>query len=149
MSIILGKILWKTVGAAGVGLAGYDAYKRGEWQAKTNHKLASADLMTRVHMNSQTLENHSAVRSGIKNSFNRKFLDTSNITPVFRAIGGFCSGVVSSLADNVVPLALATGALTLKRGAKWCVLGLGLYAAKFLVTDIFGIGKPNYLPDQV
>ena len=147
-SINLGKILVKTVGAAALGCVGYDAYKKAKWQAKTRYKNTSADLMTRIHMTAQSTDELSATRSKIKNSINEWYM-TNGITPHFSAIGGFISGAVSSLVDNVVPFGLAAGTLMLNKGAKYCAFGLGLYAAKFLITDVLGIGKPDYLPETV
>lgn len=149
MNKFLSKCLIKGAGAITVGLIGYDAYKRACWKSKMDTKLMTADMMQRTHLTSQLLDMNSQVRADAKNGFHQWLLGT-NIPTFFSGITGFVKGALSSMADNVVPLAMATGALMFKGGmSKFCGIGLGLYAAHFFLTELCGIGKPDYLPDKV
>lgn len=149
MKSFLSKCLIKGAGAITVGLIGYDAYKRGCWKSKMDTKLLTADMVQHVHNTSQLLDMNSQVRSDAKNGFHQWFLGTK-IPTFITSIAGFVKGALTSMADNVVPLALATGALMFKGGmSKFCGIGLGLYAAHFFLTELCGIGKPDYLPDKV
>ncbi|MBO5947890.1 hypothetical protein J6Q66_03540 [bacterium] len=149
MGARLTKFISKSVGVVALGCVGYDAYKKGCWKGKMTQKLVDADILERVHYNSMLLDNHTTVGANVKNSFDMWTIDTKIPTKIAK-LRGFCSGFVSSLADNIVPFALATGALMFKKGlSKWCAIGLGLYAAKFFFTDMLGIGKPHYLTEKV
>jgi len=148
MRLNLGKLFVKAIGAGTVGLACYDGYKRAKWQGEMDCKNASANMMTHVLMSAQTLDSNSAVRSNAKNSFNKWFY-TSGVKGYFSGVTGFVKGFVSSLADNVVPLGLACGALMFNKAGKYCAWGLGAYAAKFLIMDMCGVGKPNCFPEKV
>ena len=139
-----GKILAKTVGAAALGLVGYDAYKRGQWQSKTDYKNTAANMMISVSEDAQLLDQNSATRGAAKNKFHRWFIN-SNIGPFYSHFTGFLKGIGSSILDNAIPFALATGAVCFKKCDKLCAIGLGLYAAKYFITEMLGFGKPHYI----
>ena len=118
MRINLGKILVKTVGVGTAGMVAYDAYKRAKWKGEMDQKNACANIMTNIHMNAQTLDMNSAVRANIKNGFDN-WSCKKGIKGYFSGAIGFCKGFISSLADNIVPLALATGTLMFKKADKY------------------------------
>lgn len=149
MGARLTNFISKSVGTVALGLVGYDAYKKGCWKGKMDQKLKDADILERVHYNSMLLDNHTTVGANVKNSFDMWAID-HKIPTLTARIKGFCSGVISSLSDNIVPFALATGALMFKKGlSKWCAIGLGLYATNFFLRDMCGAGKPYYLTEKV
>ena len=148
MSISAGKILAKTIGIAAMGMVGYDAYNYGKWQAKTNTKVTTADWLAHVNENSQTLDSNSVIGNKVKTGFNKWFVD-HRINASLAGMGGFFSGMVKSLEDNVIPFGLAAGALMFKKCDKLCAIGLALYAAKYFVTNMLGIGKPSHFPEKV
>ena len=148
MSITAGKILTKTIGAVALGMVGYDAYKHGVWQGKDSNRLKTADYLSHVNYNSQLMGGHSTVGSKVKDNFNRWMVD-HNVNAFIAGTTGFCKGIVNSLTDNVVPFALALGAVMFKNCDRLCALGLGIYAAKFFFTDMLGLGKANHTPEIV
>ena len=142
-----GKIIAKTLGTATLGLVCYDAVKRGCWKGKMDYTNGTANWMIRVNEDSQLLDNHSATRGGAKNKFDSWFIKTK-IGPSMAGLVGFIKGACSSVVDNVLPFALATGALCFKKCDKFCAIGLGLYAAKYFIHDMLGVGKPHYLTNS-
>ena len=52
------------------------------------------------------------------------------------------------MASDVVPAALATGALISKKFAKVFSIGLLLYGIKYLLFDVIDIGRPDHLKGE-
>ncbi len=143
------KILAKGVGVAGIGAALYDAHQYGKIQAKTCSKNHLANSACDAYMDSKTLSSTSTIDSKLQ----KARLDAEmkgglfgGIRSGFAQAKGYVKGAFTSLAENIVPLALSAATLVTK-GKVSNILGAAtaIYGGVRAATTAFGIGKTNYL----
>ena len=143
---ILSTVLCKTAGIAGASAVIYDAYSVGKANSKRTSDYVNADYFERIHTTKRSLTNESPVSNAIQS----KVTDlryNNPIVPVFGKAKGFISGALTSLGNNLLPVSLATLAITSKgvfaKIGAWGVVGCGIYTA---LKEGFGVGKnsPKY-----
>lgn len=138
---MMANIVCKTVGIAGLSAVAYDALKVGQHHSKWGAEQMSADTFEHIYDAQRTTSNESYVT----NAMQAKVADlrmNNPIVPIVGKVKGFCSGVLHSLGENIIPvtcasLAIATKGFFAKAGA-W---GLGIYGAFKVLHDGFGVGK--------
>jgi len=142
----------RAIGAVTAGLVLYDAHKNGTINGTTNAKNNIANTLVDQYVQSNQINKVSSVDMNAKKAWFRYMLD-SNIKEPFDATLGYISGVFKSLTTDIIPAALATGALLLSKkdgvSGKLCGLGLLAYGAKYLLYDVMSIGKRDYLKHDI
>lgn len=141
----------KGLGVLTAGLVVYDAHKNGMITGSRNAKSNLADTIVDEYINTSRISKVSTVEMNAKKSWLRFVMD-NNIKESFDSVCGYLKGVWDSFVSDIVPAALATGAILSKRNGltgKLCGIGLVAYGAKYLVFDVMGIGKRKYLGDKV
>ncbi|MBQ2870280.1 hypothetical protein IJE86_01110 [bacterium] len=139
----------KAVGAITAGLVLYDAHKNGTITATRNAKTAVANHLVDEYVHTNKINKVSTVEVNAKKAWFRHVMD-NNILEAITSAFGYVKGVCKSFVTDVIPAALATGALLLnKKGSKLCGLGLLAYGTKYLLYDVMSIGKRDYLKDSV
>jgi len=148
-SITATGVLSKCVGIAGLGAVLYDAHQYGKIQAKTYGKNQMADSACDAYIDSRTLSSTSTLDSKLQQArLNAEMKGGlfGGIRNKFAQAKGYIAGAFTSLAENIVPLALSAGTIVTK-GKASAVLGLAtaLYSGARAATVAFGIGKSNPL----
>lgn len=143
------KVLAKGVGVAGLGAVLYDAHQYGKIQAQTSGKNQLADSACDAYVDSRTLNSTSTIESKLQNlrlDAEMKGNIFGGIRKGFAQAKGYVKGAMTSLAENIIPLALSAGTLITK-GSASKVLGAltATYGAVRGVSVAFGIGKSNPL----
>lgn len=139
----------KGLGALTAGLVLYDAHKNGTINGTMNAKRNVANTVVDQYVQSNHIGKMSTVEVNAKKAWFNMIMD-NNIKEFFDATGGYISGFVSSIVTDIIPAALATGALAFKnRGGKLCSLGLLIYGAKYFLHDIMNVGKRDYLKENI
>lgn len=138
----------KAVGAATAGLMLFEANHQGLVNSKKTQLNTTANRLPDEYINSMRMEKRSLFGNGLKKQFFRWQLDNS-IPEFFGGIKGYFKGVEENLVSNLIPVALATGALLFKKAGRFCAVGLGLCGAKYLLYDVMSIGKPKALGDKM
>ena len=90
------------------------------------------------------MEDRNISTSRLKDWFFRTNADW-NFPDKVNAFTGYISGAFKQITYDVIPAALATGALLSKKYSKYFGIGLLAYGIKYLLCDVMDIGKPNYL----
>ena len=139
--VSVSNIVCKTAGITGLSVACYDAYAMAKHHADAGAASVSADTFESVIAAQRS--NSSA--SAFTNAMQEKVADLrmkNPIVPLFGKIKGFAEGFISSLGDNIIPIALSSIALATKgfiqKAGAW---GLGIYGAYLLAKEGFGMGK--------
>lgn len=140
-------VISKVVGGAAAGLMLFEANNEGKVTSKMMQKKTTANRLPDEYLNSMRMDTKTLVGGELKKEFFKWQLD-DNIPEVFAAIKGYAAGVFESLTTNIIPVALATGALLFKKAGRFCAVGLGLCGAKYLLYDVFNLGKPEPLGDK-
>lgn len=145
-------LLFKSLGAATVGLIFYDAHHAGKITAPMNEKRHKADRLEERYLDDMKQSSPSVVEAAVKKKIFQYSLD-ENITPTYNNLTGYLKGFGSMLVSHMVPLVLALGTLAFggirDKGAggfatKFCGLGLIAYGGIFLLREAFGIGKAHH-----
>ena len=143
------KVLAKGVGIAGLGAVLYDAHQYGKIQAQTSGKNQLADSACDAYMSSTTLNSTSTIDSKLQNARLKAEVNGSifgGIRKGFAQAKGYVKGALTSLAENIIPLALsATTLVTSGPVSKVCAAATALYGAVRGTAVAFGIGKSNPL----
>lgn len=134
----------KTAGALTAGYVLYNANYAGQKDSQINVKRKQGERITKYYMNSRRLEDRNKITSKLKDTIFRSNADW-NLPDKINAVTGYIGGAFNQLAVDVIPAALATGALLSKKFAKPFTIGLGVWAAKYLICDVLDPGRPNYL----
>ncbi|MDD3236486.1 MAG: hypothetical protein PHV37_00130 [Candidatus Gastranaerophilales bacterium] len=137
-------IISKGIGAAAAGMMLYDAGRAGVVNSAKTQKCYTADRLPDQYINSMRMNDNSAIGNKLKKGLFKWQMD-DNIGEFFSSIGGFFSGAGTSLVSNVIPAALATGAIMFKKAGKFCGLGLLACGAKYLLYDVLNVGKPKQI----
>ena len=140
---IVGKIVCKTVGVAGMSAVLYDAVSRSRAQSKRTSQQFDADFFEKVHADTRT----TATESPLTSAMQKKVANWRMNNPIVSMSGkikGGTSGFLSSLGDNLVPAATASLALGgegcwAKLGA-WGTVGYGLFV---VAREGFGLSKKS------
>src|SRR5574344_1893535 len=130
----------KIVGGIAAGMVLYDAHKVGVESSCEHVKEASANRLSDVYIRSRRMEDRSMVTSKLKDKYFRDNADW-NFPDKINAVTGYLSGAFLQMASDVIPTALATGALLSKKFGKYCALGLGIYGIKYLICDVIDAGR--------
>jgi len=135
------------LGTAGVLL--FDANGSGRANSKKQYSAQIANALPDIYSKSVKMDGYSDVGNGLKKNTFRWALD-DGITPAISSAFGYVSGAVGHLIDNILPAGLATVALLSKNSkgnigtaGKLAGVGLVLTAGKYLLFDVFGVGKPR------
>lgn len=143
------KVLAKGVGVAGLGAVLYDAHQYGKIQARTSGKNQLADSACDAYMGSTTLNSTSTIDSKLQDLRFKAEMNGSvfgGIRKGFAQAKGYVKGALTSLAENIIPLALSAGTLiTSGPVSKACAAATALYGAVRGTAVAFGIGKSNPL----
>lgn len=142
-------VISQIIGVASAGAMLYDANEHGVHSSKKAHVSSIANRLPDEYVASTRMENSSAITNGLKKRFFKWQLD-DGIPEFFAGINGYFKGTADSLTENVIPAGLATGAILFKNVAgRFCAVGLGIIGVKYLLYDVFGIGKPKILKDDL
>lgn len=134
----------KIAGGLAAGYVLYNANYAGTKVSAENVKRKAADRIGGYYMDSRRMEDRSIITSKLKDTYFRSNADW-NFPDKINALTGYIGGAFEQMAADIVPAALATGALISKKYAKYFGAGLALYGIKYLVCDVMDIGRPNYL----
>lgn len=139
-----GKYLARCVGAAAVGLVGYDSHVLGKVQSDVYAKRCDANAVARTYANTMFMNDPSLVQSKVRKSVNNFEMD-NNIRTFFNSAIGYVKGFGSMMINEVIPLGLGVGALFAKNktAAKGCGWGLAAYAAFSFLKNGLGLGHYN------
>lgn len=137
-------IATKAAGGIVGGMVLYNAHHVGKEVSKEHVKECCAERMTSCYIKSRRMEDRSAITSKLKDWYFRTNADW-NLPDKINSVAGYVSGVFSQVANDIIPAALATGALLSKKAGKFCAIGLGLYAIKYMLCDVMDIGRKNHL----
>lgn len=144
-------VISKIIGVGAAGLMLYDAGNAGKIWSDNAQGNSLKNRLPDQYLASTKLDTESAITSKIKKETFKWQLDW-NVPEFFASIKGFIGGSVENLAQNIIPAALATGAVfcggVLGKGGrvgrslgKLCALGLVGVGAKRLIYDVWGVGK--------
>lgn len=109
----------KGVGIAGLGAVLYDAHQYGKIQARTSGKNQLAESACDAYMGSTTLNSTSTIDSKLQNARLNAEMNGSifgGIRKGFAQAKGYIKGAITSLAENIVPLALSAATLVTEIG---------------------------------
>lgn len=138
----------RAIGTLAAGLVLYDAHKNGTIGATMKTKQSIANTLVDEYVQSNQIGTVSTVEMTAKKAWFRHVLDNKIKEPL-NATAGYVSGFCKSFVNDVIPAALATGALLLSKKdgitGKLCGLGLLMYGAKYLLYDVMSVGKRDYL----
>lgn len=146
-------IVSKLLGAAGAAAVLYEANVVGVTKSKKAQIVSVSDRLPDQYVASTKLDIESPITAKIKEKTFEWQLDW-NLPEFLSGIKGYFEGAIESLSNNIIPAALATGALVfgglLGRGsgkslAKLCALGLAAVGVKRLLYDTWGIGREKSL----
>ena len=137
----ISNIVCKTTGIAGLSIAAYDAYAMAKHHSDAETSKVSADTFESVVAAQRSNSNASAVT----NAMQKKVADLRMKNPIVQLFGklkGFGEGFISSLGDNIIPIALSSIAIASKgiiqKAGAW---GLGIYGIYQVAKEGFGLGK--------
>ena len=137
----ISNIVCKTVGIAGMSAVAYDAYSVAKKNSSRVSQMETADHFEKVVMSTRTMDNESPVGRAVQ----KKVAELRMNNPLFSAFGtakGFVSGFLSTLGNNIIPVACAGLAIGTKGFfSKVGALGVAGYGALMVLKDGFGVGK--------
>lgn len=139
---------WNVVSkiAGGVTAAAvlYNAHDVGKKMSEEYVKERGAERMLHFYGPSRRTDDRNATTSKLKDFYFRVNADW-NLPDKINAGIGYVKGAFLQMAADVIPAALATGALLTKKFSKLFTAGLALYGIKYLVCDVMDVGRPNHL----
>lgn len=133
-------ILTQAVGIIGLGLVGYDSHKTAMFNSAMTTKEAKSNSLTRNYMEDLSIDSPSVVKQRVREGLFRFNLE-ENVSGFFTSIFGYVKGFVTMVMHNIIPTALALGALIKNPASKLCAAGLVLFGGMCLFQEIFGTGK--------
>ena len=141
----IANIACKTVGVAGMSAVLYDAYSLGKQNSKRNLQKVNADHFEKVIADTRTMSSESAMTGAMQKKI-ANFRMNNPLISAFGSVGGFISGALNSLGDNIIPttfasIALATKGKLSKLGA-FGAIGYGIYT---VLKEGFGVSKQSPL----
>ena len=140
---LIGRIVCKTIGAAGMIVAGYDAGKISKQYAEIGSEHAQEHYMEKVYYGSRTLDKVSYT----DNALREKTFELRSKSPfpgIFGKIKGGFQGLMYGL-SNSLPLVLCSSFAILGRNflSLAGAIGIGAIALYKVLREGFGIGKNN------
>lgn len=138
----------KVAGTLTAGMVLYNAHDVGKKHAAENIKIRSSERLTDLFTRSRKIDDRNITTSKLKDWYFRSNADWS-LPDKINGITGYISGAFSQMAMDVVPAALATGALLSKKLSKVFTIGLLLYGIKYLVCDVIDVGRVNHLKSDI
>ena len=141
--VSVGKIVCKTVGVAGMGLALFDAVQASKITSRRTAHNNQADYLEKSYFNARTIDNISAN----SNRLRAKVFDLETWNPLpafFGKIGGGIKGFISSLAVGM-PLIVSSAFAIASKGfmSKVGAVGVALGLAYNIARNGFGLGKEH------
>lgn len=131
----------KSVGTVGMSLALYDAYKLASKKSDRMVLQDTANHYSDTYFSSRTLSTESEINSALQNKV-RDMRMKNPVLPIISKIKGFIIGGLESLANNFIPVAFSTLALTTKGLlSKIGAWGVAIWGAITLLREGFGLGK--------
>lgn len=142
----VGKILTTAGGILGAGFVLYDSHKTGVMVSQQNIKEKIGGRLPDQYIRSRRQEDMSFIRSNLRN---RIFRDRANMSfpDKINAVTGYLKGAFNQLASNIVPALLVTGTLVKNKFNKQFGIGLGIYAAYYVLDNIFDWGRIKHFRD--
>ena len=141
--VSVGKIVCKTVGVAGMGMALFDATQTSKAVSRKTAHAKQAEYLEKSYFNARTIDNISANSNKIRaKTFD---LETWNPLPAFFGkIGGGIKGFMYSLAVGM-PLIVSSAFAIASKGvmSKIGAIGVALGFAYKVARDGFGLGKEH------
>ncbi len=137
------KIICRTMGTAGMGIALYEAARASSYFAKTNKNAAQARYLENAYFNARTLDDVSYTSNNIQ----EKTFDLRTRLPLPALIGkikGGIGGFLYGLGNSLPIIAFSTLALVCKNWvAKAGAIGIALGFCYKVARNGFGLGKQN------
>ena len=141
----IANIACKTVGVAGMSAVLYDAYSLGKQNSKRNLQKVNADHFEKVIADTRTMSSESAMTGAMQKKI-ANFRMNNPLISAFGSVGGFISGALNSLGDNIIPTAFASIALATKgklsKLGAFGTIGYGIYT---VLKEGFGVSKQSPL----
>ncbi|MCQ2754815.1 MAG: hypothetical protein MJ231_07185 [bacterium] len=138
-----GKILCRTVGVAGMGLALYDAVQSSKAVSRHQGLVTQGNFLEDRYFASRTTDDVSSNQTAIS----KKTFDVMTKSPIPGTVGkvkGACKGFVMSLGTNLAMICSAALALVSKGFlAKLGTVGVIGTAVYQILRQGFGVGKKN------
>ncbi len=137
------KIACRTIGAAGMGLACYDAVKISKQFSQIGSDHAQERYLENVYYSSRTLDNVSYTTNALREkTFNLR--SRSPIPGTYGKIKGGFQGFMYGLA-NKLPIIICSAFAILGKNflAKAGAIGVGAIALFKILREGFGLGKNN------
>ncbi len=122
----------------------YNAHDVGVKTSAEHIKHKSSERLTDIYMRSRRMEDLNETTSKLKDFYFRSNADW-NLPDKWNGFTGYISGAFKQMASDVIPAALATGALLSKKYSKFFGIGLLIYGIKYLLFDVIDFGRPNHL----
>ncbi len=142
-------VISKLMGIGAAGALLYDAHNAGKVNSKKQYSAQIANSLPDIYSKSIKLDGYSEVGNSAKKNVFRWALD-DGVTPAISSAFGYVTGTLGHLVDNVLTAGLATTAILAKgKNNKPSIVGavaaagLVLTAGKYLLYDVFGVGKPK------
>ncbi len=145
--------LAKAVGAASILAVGYDTISNGVRNGQDSANQEIGDYCTRVVINNTYSNRESTLIERMKGWYQNAILQSGTLSNFFTVKNVFLS-MFSSTVKNIIPIGLSLSALCGEKVAgprfgpvvsKVSALFAGLWGIKVLGTEVFGIGKRNYI----
>lgn len=141
--VSVGKIICKTVGIAGMGVALFDATQASKSVARRTSHANQAAYLEKSYYNARTIDNISTTSNNVR----AKVFDLETWNPLpafFGKIKGGIKGFMYSLAVNM-PIVLSSAFAIASKGfmSKVGATGVALCAAYKVARDGFGLGKEH------
>lgn len=140
-------LISKVAGAAALCAIGYDANKSAVRRARENVKIGIADSLPDAYIKSRRLDETSYITSKLKDRIFEEDVD-GTLADKFNAVTGYLGGLFDQLTSNIIPVGCAIGTLVTSKASKFFGIGLGLCAAKYLLSDVFDFGRVKYFDDD-
>lgn len=139
------KVLCRTLGTAGIGIAVYNAAKVGGHFSRVESEKSHARYLEKVYSDTRTLDKMNYTDNAIRKKAFEKRLHNPFPT-IWGSIKGFFKGSLDSLADMLPVIACSSLAL-LSKGwlAKAGAIGLGAISCFEVLRNGFGLGKQHPL----
>ena len=140
---IAGKILCKTIGAAGMVTACYDACKIAKQYSEIGSDHAQEHYMEKTYYSSRTLDKVSYTDNALREKTFE--LRTKNPVPgIWGKIKGGYQGLMYGLANSLPLVAFSSMAIAGRNFfAKLGAIGVGGFALYKVLREGFGLGKNN------
>ncbi len=143
----------KAVGAASILAIGYDTISNGVRNGKDRANIDIGNYCTKVVVNNTYSNRESPMLDRMKGWYQNSVLQSGALSDFFTVKNIFFS-MISSIGKNLIPIGLSLGAICGEKIAgqrfgpivsKVSAVLLGLFGAKTIGTEVFGIGKRNYI----